>query len=199
MGQFLHGSAKTTYAIRAELQRSKASAAALARRYGINEKTVRKWRSRPSVEDDAMGPKERRSTVLSALEEAAIVSLRVQARLPLDDVCIALKDVIHICPAQACITACSASRVCRRLIVKSPRGSNPTGSAISISILQSCDTRVERLSSFWRSTAPRRSSSPEFIARRQSLSQPASSRPWSKQYPTKSTQCSPQRRPIRAA
>lgn len=38
-----------------------------------------------------MGPKERRSTVLSALEEAAIVSLRVQARLPLDDVYIALK------------------------------------------------------------------------------------------------------------
>jgi transposase InsO family protein len=94
MGQFLHGSAKTTHAIRAELQRSKAPTAALARRYGINEKTVRKWRSRPGVEDDAMGPKERRSTVLSALEEAAVVSLRVQARLPLDDVYIALKDVI---------------------------------------------------------------------------------------------------------
>jgi hypothetical protein len=41
-----------------------------------------------------MGPKEAKSTVLSALEEAAIVSLRVQARLPLDDVYIALKDVI---------------------------------------------------------------------------------------------------------
>jgi hypothetical protein len=41
-----------------------------------------------------MGPKERRSTVLSPIEEAAIVSLRRQARLPLDDVYIALKDVI---------------------------------------------------------------------------------------------------------
>lgn len=41
-----------------------------------------------------MGPKERRSTVLSPMEEAAIVALRVQARLPLDDVTIALKDVI---------------------------------------------------------------------------------------------------------
>jgi transposase InsO family protein len=41
-----------------------------------------------------MGPKERRSTVLSPMEEAAIVALRVQARLPLDDVYIALKDVI---------------------------------------------------------------------------------------------------------
>lgn len=56
MAQFLHGSAKTTHAVRAELQRSKASVAALARRYGINEKTVRKWQSRQGVEDEAMGP-----------------------------------------------------------------------------------------------------------------------------------------------
>lgn len=41
-----------------------------------------------------MGPTERRSSVLSAIEEAAIVALRVQARLPLDDVFVALKDVI---------------------------------------------------------------------------------------------------------
>ncbi|UWF59418.1 IS481 family transposase [Brucella sp. 2716] len=94
MGQILHGSAKTTHAIRAELQRSKASAAELARRYGINEKTVLKWRKRRSVEDMPMGPKVHRSTVLSAVEEAAIVSLRAQARLPLDDIYIALKEVI---------------------------------------------------------------------------------------------------------
>jgi transposase InsO family protein len=94
MGQVLHGSAKTTHAVRAELQRSKAPTAELARRYGINEKTVRKWRSRSMVEDERMGPKERRSSVLSAVEEAAIVALRVQARLPLDDVFLALKDVI---------------------------------------------------------------------------------------------------------
>lgn len=94
MGQVLHGSAKTTYAVRAELQRSQASSAELARRYGLNEKTVRKWRSRDTVEDKPMGPKERCSSVLSAIEEAAIVALRVQARLPLDDVFVALKDVI---------------------------------------------------------------------------------------------------------
>lgn len=89
MGQVLHGSAKTTHVVRAELQRSEAPAAELARRYGLDEKTVRKWRSRPSVEDAPMGPKERRSSVLSAIEEAAIVALRVEARLPLDDVFIA--------------------------------------------------------------------------------------------------------------
>lgn len=52
MGQFLYGSAKTTHAIRAELQQSKASAAEFARRYGIIEKSVLKWRKRQSVEDD---------------------------------------------------------------------------------------------------------------------------------------------------
>lgn len=45
-----------------------------------------------------MGPKERRSTVLTPVEEAAIVALRVQARLALDDVYIALKDVIAHLP-----------------------------------------------------------------------------------------------------
>ena len=92
-GQVVHGSAKTTHAIRGELQRSQASVANLAKRYGINEKTVLKWRKRQSVEDLPMGPRERRSTVLSPMEEAAIVALRVQARLPLDDVFVTLKDV----------------------------------------------------------------------------------------------------------
>lgn len=94
MGQVLHGSAKTTHSVRAELQRSQASSAELARRFGINEKTVRKWRSRARVEDEPTGPKERRSSVLSVIEEAAIVALRAQARLPLDDVYVALKDAI---------------------------------------------------------------------------------------------------------
>ena len=55
MGQVLHGCAKTTYAVRAELQRSKASAAALAERFGINVKTVLNWRKRESVLDRPMG------------------------------------------------------------------------------------------------------------------------------------------------
>lgn len=55
---------------------------------------MRKWRLRQTVEDEPMGPKHQRSSVLSSIEEAAIVALRVQARLPLDDVFVALKDVI---------------------------------------------------------------------------------------------------------
>lgn len=94
MGQVLHGSAKTTHAVRAGLLPPKASAAQLAARFGINEETVLTLLKRRSVENMPTGPKERRSSVLTPVEEAAIVALRVQARLPLDDVYIALKNVI---------------------------------------------------------------------------------------------------------
>ena len=42
----LHGSAKTTHAVRATIQRSKASIQELASRYDLNPKTVMKWRKR---------------------------------------------------------------------------------------------------------------------------------------------------------
>jgi len=83
MGQVLHGSAATTHAIRAAIQRSQASIAELSRTYGLNPETVAKWRKRQSVEDAPMGPKERRSTVLSKEEEALIVAFRRHTLLPL--------------------------------------------------------------------------------------------------------------------
>jgi serine/threonine protein kinase len=49
VGQVLHGRATTTHAIRAAIQRSKASLQALIERYGINPKTVAKWRRRTSL------------------------------------------------------------------------------------------------------------------------------------------------------
>jgi hypothetical protein len=50
MGQVLHGSATTTYkAVRRAIQHSQASLRALAKRYGINQKTVAKWKGRTSV------------------------------------------------------------------------------------------------------------------------------------------------------
>lgn len=64
MGQVRHGSATTTYAVRAAIQRSQASLAQLSRELGINPKTVAKWRKRATVEDLKTGPKEPRSTVL---------------------------------------------------------------------------------------------------------------------------------------
>jgi transposase InsO family protein len=72
MGQVLHGSATTTEAVRRAIQHSQASLRALARRYGINQKTVAKWKKRTSTVDVPTGPKEPKSTVLSVEEEAII-------------------------------------------------------------------------------------------------------------------------------
>ena len=76
MGQVLHGSARTTQAVRRSIQRSQKTVSALAERHGINRKTVAKWRKRTTVEDTPMGPKQPRSTVLTSEEEATIVAFR---------------------------------------------------------------------------------------------------------------------------
>ena len=92
MAQVRHGSATTTARVRAGIQASPEPIGALARRLSPDRKTVRKWRGRLSTEDLPMGPRERRSSVLTALEEAAVVAVRVQARLPLDDLFAVMRE-----------------------------------------------------------------------------------------------------------
>ncbi|MDI1328165.1 MAG: integrase core domain-containing protein [Brevundimonas sp.] len=105
MGQILHGSATTTHAVRAAIQRSKAPLKELAARHGLNHKTVAKWRKRAFVQDAPMGPKTVRSTVLSPEEEAIVVAFRKHTLLPLDDCLYALqatlprltRSSLHLC------------------------------------------------------------------------------------------------------
>ena len=94
MGQVLHGSATTTHAVRAAIQRSAASAKELSEMYGINPETVLKWRKRETVEDLKTGPKEQRSTILSREDEAVIVAFRRHTLLPLDDCLYALQPTL---------------------------------------------------------------------------------------------------------
>lgn len=94
MGQVLHGSASTTAAIRRAIQNSQESLRALAKRHGINPKTVAKWRSRNSTSDIRPGPKDAHSTVLNIEEEAMIVAFRKHTLLPLDDCLYALQASI---------------------------------------------------------------------------------------------------------
>jgi hypothetical protein len=94
MGQILHGSATTTEAIRRAIQHSQESLRTLAKRYGINPKTVAKWRRRTSVADLPTGPKEPHSTVLLPEEEAVIVAFRRYTLVPLDDCLYALQPTI---------------------------------------------------------------------------------------------------------
>ena len=94
MGQVLHGSATTTEAIRRAIQHSQESLIGLAKRYGINPKTVAKWRKRTTVSDTRTGPTNPKSTVLTIEEEAIIVAFRKHTLLPLDDCLYTLQPTI---------------------------------------------------------------------------------------------------------
>ncbi len=94
MGHMLHARARTTPAVRREIQNSQESLMALSQRYGINPKTVEKWRKRDFVHDAPMGPKVVRSKSLSLAEEAIVVAFRVYTQLPLDDCLYSLQEII---------------------------------------------------------------------------------------------------------
>ena len=104
-----------------------ASLRALAKRYGINQKTVAKWKGRTSVADVPTGPKEPRSTVLSIEEEAVVVAFRRHTLLPLDDCLYPLQPTIprltrsslHRCPQRH-----GVSRLPWRKATKSRGGSS---------------------------------------------------------------------------
>jgi hypothetical protein len=94
MGQFLHRSATTTDAVRRAMELSQESLRVLARRHGINQKTVDKWRRGDSTADLRTGPNVPKSTILSVEDEAIIVAFRKHTLLPLDDCFYALQATI---------------------------------------------------------------------------------------------------------
>jgi transposase len=94
MGQVLHGSARTTEAVRRAIQLRQESVRALARRFGVSPTTIQKWRKRSTTTDAPMGPKEPRSTVLTPEEEAMVVAFRRHTLLPLDDCLYGLQPTI---------------------------------------------------------------------------------------------------------
>ncbi len=150
MGQVLHGSAtkpalgldRGTEAVRRAIQHSQESLRALAGRYGINQKTVAKWKKRSSVSDTPTGPKNPKSTVLSIEEEAIIVAFRKHTLLPLDDCLYALQATIPNLTRLPCIVACNVtvSPGCRtwEATSRTRRSSSPTPLGTFTSILPKC-------------------------------------------------------------
>jgi hypothetical protein len=94
MGQVLHGSARTTAAVRRAIQHSQESLRVLSDRYGINPKTMAKGKRRSHVTDTPMGPKQPHSIVLTKEEEALIVAFHRHTLLPLHDCLYALQAAI---------------------------------------------------------------------------------------------------------
>ena len=86
--------ATTTEAVCRAIQHSQESLRVLAQRYGINQKTVAKWKRRTSVADVPTGPKDPKSTVLTIEEEAIVVAFRRHTLLPLDDCLYSLQATI---------------------------------------------------------------------------------------------------------
>jgi hypothetical protein len=80
--------------VRRAIQHSQESLRALAGRYGINQKTVAKWKKRTLVADLPTGPKKAASAVLSPDEEAIVIAFRRHSLLPLDDCLYALQRTI---------------------------------------------------------------------------------------------------------
>ncbi len=128
MGQVLHGSATTTEAVRRTIQHSQESLRVLARRHGINPKTVAKWKKRTSTADVPTGPKEPKSTVLSPEQEAIIVAFRRHTLLPLDK--LSLRATGHDPAADALVSA-PMPPAAWHLTAAGCRGRHPKGGEVN--------------------------------------------------------------------
>jgi transcriptional regulator with XRE-family HTH domain/transposase-like protein len=91
----LHRRARTTPAIRLEIQQSKLSGRKLAEKYGISRSTVRKWKYRDTTDDSSHRPHNLHATLTDS-EEAVVVELRRTLLLPLDDLPVVVRE--FICP-----------------------------------------------------------------------------------------------------
>jgi transposase InsO family protein len=91
----LHKNARTTPAVRAEIQAAPASVTteSLAVRYGVHPNTVRKWRRRTTVEDRSHRAHNLQSTLAPELEEI-VVELRRTLLLGIDDLLVVVREFI---------------------------------------------------------------------------------------------------------
>ena len=92
----LHQNARTTPAIRQELQNQPSSVSnrELADAYNLNRHTVAKWRQREGTNDASHRPHRLHAT-LSKAQEAVVVALRETLLLPLDDLLAVTREFIH--------------------------------------------------------------------------------------------------------
>ena len=89
-----HSCATTTPTVRRAIQASEETNIALAKRHGVNRKTIAKWKAREFTSDERMGPKNPRSSLLTYKDEAIILAYRWRTRLALDDAHLRLKRLM---------------------------------------------------------------------------------------------------------
>ena len=94
----IHPQARTTLTVRTEIARSTEPASVVAKRYGISDETVRKWRKRgeQACQDRSSRPK-RLPWRASEEERAIICAVRRATGFPLDDLTFVLRHFLpHI-------------------------------------------------------------------------------------------------------
>jgi len=91
----IHPQARTTPVVRAEIARSTEPASVVAKRYGISDETVRKWRRRgeQAVQDRSSRPK-RLAWCMTEEERAIICAVRRSTGFPLDDLTFVLRHFL---------------------------------------------------------------------------------------------------------
>ena len=120
----LHQNARTTPAIRRELQASTLPTAVLARQYHVSEETVRKWRARADVHDASHCPR-RLQTTLTPAQEAVVVELRKTTRLPLDDLLAVVHAFINPAASRSGVDRCLRRHGVSRLADLQPKEDAP--------------------------------------------------------------------------
>jgi transposase len=91
----IHPQARTTPAVRAEIARSTESTSVVAKRYGISDEMVRKWRKRgeKGCQDRSSRPK-RLPWRATEEERAIICAVRRATGFPLDDLTFVLRHFL---------------------------------------------------------------------------------------------------------
>ena len=93
MLQKLHKNAKTNYLIRRQIKHSPESISALAKKYHLSWLTVKKWKSRETLEDKSSCPDKTR-TVLSREQEDLIIFERKQFKKSIEEIYLTLEEHI---------------------------------------------------------------------------------------------------------
>ena len=103
----LHKQARTTPAIRAEIQAAPPSVSnpELAARYGVTLPTTRKWRQRQSV-DDVSHTAHRLQTTLTPAQELVAIELRKLLKLTLDDLLVVVREFLNPDVSRAGLARC---------------------------------------------------------------------------------------------
>lgn len=101
----LHKNARTTPAVRQEMQSSPLGDRALAKKHGVSRATARKWKSRTDVGDASHRP-HTLNTTLTPVQESIAVYLRRSLLLSLDDLVAVTREFLNPAVSRSGLDRC---------------------------------------------------------------------------------------------